>query len=160
MALAVAWASWSSHSMPRLGTSMCHRCGPKEQKKQKGRQCVHLTLAPRSLTRGPRGPLRAHWPNHLPLHWSHPGPASRSSSPSREAPTPPRYLRRVGQESRHLSLCVSSSRALLQTSSHPGSSRSACFNALHSTHGCLTLALFVFVCLLWGISPRKQGQSF
>ena len=33
--VALAWADgYSSDSAPRLGTSMCHRCGPKEKKKE------------------------------------------------------------------------------------------------------------------------------
>ena len=36
VAVAAAWAGgYSSDSTPSLGTSMCHRCGPKKTKRQK-----------------------------------------------------------------------------------------------------------------------------
>ena len=37
IAVAVAWAAgYSSDSTPSLGTSICRRCGPKDQKKRCG----------------------------------------------------------------------------------------------------------------------------
>lgn len=61
----------------------------------------------------------------------------------------PPHLRRGGPlSSSHLSWNVTPSRGLLWATSQPSPSRSPYFNSLPSTHHCVTLSSFVFVCLL------------